>query len=598
MANGTVLSAYGYALKRGYLFSAVYLSVQILAFALIVPFVAGLIKLAVSLSDQSALTDQDIAGFLLSPVGLIAGILVIATLLVAEVLGFALIASAQRAGGGLRQVLRASYERVVGRLTRLLVFAVLFVLRVLLIAAPFVAIAGYLYLTRLTDYDINYYLSTRPPEFLRTGALIAAGLAIGAVLLVVRLSSWVLSVHLVLFTDTPASHAFAESAARTEGMKLDIVRKIAIWLVVRALAAAVIGGVTGFVANLAPIDGGLRLALTIVLVAVMIWAISNLVLNAVSLAALARVIDRILPSTDRETEDPPHLAHPALGALVLSGLAAAGLIGGALVLDTVSPKDEVEIIAHRGGALHYPENTTAAIEHGIEAGADWIEIDVQETADGEVAVIHDSDFMKVAGVELKIWDATLADLAEIDIGERFDPAFAGERTPLLRDVLEQTRDRSKLLIELKYYGHDVALEQKVVDLVEAAGMADQIAVMSLKYPAVQKMRALRPDWRAGVLAATAIGDLVGLEGDFVAVSTVTATPRRIREADDADKAIYAWTVNDALGMSRMISRGVDGLITDDPATARKVLEVRAQLSAPERLLLSLADIIGLETVKQ
>lgn len=122
--------------------------------------------------------------------------------------------------------------------------------------------------------------------------------------------------------------------------------------------------------------------------------------------------------------------------------------------------------------------------------------------------------------------------------------------------------------------------------------------MSLKYPAVQKMRALRPDWRAGVLAATAIGDLVGLEGDFVAVSTVTATPRRIREADDADKAIYGWTVNDALGMSRMISRGVDGLITDDPATARKVLEVRAQLSAPERLLLSLADIIGLETVKQ
>ena len=330
----------------------------------------------------------------------------------------------------------------------------------------------------------------------------------------------------------------------------------------------------------------------------MIWAMANLVLNAVSLAALARVIDRILPSTDREIEDPPHLAHPALGALVLSGLSAAGLIGGALVLDTVSPKDEVEIIAHRGGALHYPENTAAAIEHGIEAGADWIEIDVQETADGEVAVIHDSDFMKVAGVELKIWDTTLADLAEIDIGERFNPAFARERTPLLRDVLEQTRDRSKLLIELKYYGHDVALEQKVVDLVEAAGMADQIAVMSLKYPAVQKMRALRPDWRAGVLAATAIGDLVGLEGDFVAVSTVTATPRRIREADDADKAIYAWTVNDALGMSRMISRGVDGLITDDPATARKVLEVRAQLSAPERLLLSLADIIGLETVKQ
>ena len=55
----------------------------------------------------------------------------------------------------------------------------------------------------------------------------------------------------------------------------------------------------------------------------------------------------------------------------------------------------------------------AAIRAAIDANADWVEIDVQETADGEVVVFHDSDFMKVAGVDLKIWDATSEDLGDI-----------------------------------------------------------------------------------------------------------------------------------------------------------------------------------------
>ena len=59
---------------------------------------------------------------------------------------------------------------------------------------------------------------------------------------------------------------------------------------------------------------------------------------------------------------------------------------------------------------------------------------MQETADGEVVVIHDSDYMKLAGVDLKIWDATMPDLAEIDIGSWFDPVFAEERTGKILDV--------------------------------------------------------------------------------------------------------------------------------------------------------------------
>jgi glycerophosphoryl diester phosphodiesterase len=201
--------------------------------------------------------------------------------------------------------------------------------------------------------------------------------------------------------------------------------------------------------------------------------------------------------------------------------------------------------------------------------------------------------MKLAGVPTKIWDATMEDVETIDIGSWFGPEYADQRTPTLREVLEATKGKSKVIIELKYYGHDVDLENRVAALVEEFEMQDDIATMSLKYPAVQKMKALRPDWRAGVLAATAVGNLAGLEGDFVAVNAATVSPGLIRSVHSAGKEIYVWTVNDPLQMSAMASMGVDGWITDRPAMAREVLRVRAEMGPAERVLLWLATTFGM-----
>jgi glycerophosphoryl diester phosphodiesterase len=88
------------------------------------------------------------------------------------------------------------------------------------------------------------------------------------------------------------------------------------------------------------------------------------------------------------------------------------------------------------------------------------------------------------------------------------------------------------------------------------------------------------------------GDLQQVEADFLAVNAGFARRRLVRSAHDADKEFYVWTVNDAPTMSAMMSRGVDGLLTDKPALARSVLEQRSQMSAPERLLLELAWLLG------
>ena len=597
-----VRQAYLDAWSRRRVFVVISVVLQLAAWAMIAPALAGLVALAVSLSDQAALTDQDIAMFLLTPGGFVAAVGVLSVLLVATVWGFAMMAAVLRAGAVAPwPATRLALFAVVRRARELLVFAVLFVLRVLMLVLPFAG-AGLLVAARtMTEFDINYYLTFRPPEFL-TGVAIIAGLAlVMATILLRALSGWALALHLVVFGDVAPSAAFRASGERMQGRRFRLAVEMVLWLVVLAVLGSLTGGAVALVFNLVPLnpESGLKLALSLSLIIVALWSLVNLVLGAVGLGALARLLDGFYEDATPLAPLPKEATASLRSRLVMAGVAGLVLAGGAgwaavTLLDSLQAEDRVEIIAHRGSAGARPENTMAAFEQAIEDGADWIELDVQEMADGQVIVMHDSDFMKLAEVDLKVWDADLAAVSEIDIGSWFAPEYADQRAPLLRDVLELARGRIKVVIELKYYGYDQMIEQRVAQIVDDLEMADQVAIMSLKYPAIQKMQTLRPTWRTGVLAATAVGNLAGLDGDFVAVSTATAGPVLARSLSKAGKDLYVWTVNDPLEMSRMISMGANGLITDEPALARKVLEVRAGLSTPERLILWLSEELGLE----
>ncbi|WP_170346312.1 glycerophosphodiester phosphodiesterase family protein [Ruegeria atlantica] len=595
-----VTHAYAEAWARRRVFVPIYIAVRLLLVALIAPGVAVAVNLAVSLSNQTALTDQDIAMFLLSPAGFIASVTVLSLFLLAEVLVFAVMAGSLRMGEG--DPWRAGSAALALNLSRfpaLFGFAVRFILRVLLLALPFVAIAGLIAWWTLTEYDINYYLTFHPPAFQVAVVLIGlVGLALAWVL-IRRLSGWALALHLVLFEGASPRGAFAKSEQKMEGKRGRLKIELALWLGLRLVIAALIAAVASLLFAVVPVQegGSLRLALILSLIIAGLWSLAGLVLAATALGALAVLLDAFFEAEAKEVPHPePRRIRVPVLVTVAAALAALGigLWFGQSLLERVQAPDHAEVIGHRGAAALRPENTMASVLKAIEDGADWVEIDVQETADDVVVVAHDSDFMKLAGVNLKVWDATMQDVADIDIGSWFGPEYAAERTPTLREVLEAARGKSKVLIELKYYGHDVDLENRVIGLVEELGMQNDVATMSLKYPAVQKMEKVRPDWRSGVLAATAIGDLSGLEGEFVAVNAGMVTPGLIRKVQDAGKDIYVWTVNDPLQMSRMASMGVDGLITDRPAMANEVLRVRAEMGPGERLLLWLATTFGLQ----
>ena len=336
------------------------------------------------------------------------------------------------------------------------------------------------------------------------------------------------------------------------------------------------------------------------------WAVVNLAVNLLSTISFAVILFNLYRHLACETDvDASRLKlreHTAAGAglqLTRTRLVAVGIVGvvvavavGACAMHSVRLEDKVRIIAHRGSSKAAPENTLAAVQQAIEDGTDWIEIDVQETADGQVVVFHDSDFKKLSGRDLKIWNATMADLQNIDIGSWLAPEFKDERVPTLSAVLDRCKGKAGVVIELKYYGHDQQLEQRVAQIVEAHDMASNVILMSLKLDAVRKMKTLRPAWKVGLLMSVSAGNLQSSGADFLAVNAAFANRHFISSAHRQGRDVYVWTVNDAPTMSTMIGRGVDGLITDKPALARSVLVQRAQLSPLERSLIELAGLLG------
>ena len=580
-----------------------------LGLALLIGFVTVLLKVFLHWADDGILADADIASFLLHPIGWVAVLvlgavsigIVFARIGVLMVIGFGAIEDRQVTW---IDALRYVAPRV-GSLCRL---AGAFVARVGPLTLPFLAVAAVAYWILLGRHDINYYLAERPPEFL-VAAVIAGTLGVAFLVVFLRLfAGWLLGVPLVLFEGAAGRDALRTSADALGGRAWPV----AFWLVAGVLAGAAASSLVTFVVGilgrlLVPDFGGNLFVYAVGLGVTLGFALlANLGLLALGASLFALLVVRLYHEVAGPGRlDPalrergtlgarPRLVVPGkrfLGgtAAVLSIVVAAGLFAA----ESVDTDEPPVVIAHRGASRACPENTMAAFERAIADGADWIELDVQENADGTVIVAHDSDFMKLAGSPMKVWEARDEDLLDLDIGSGSGPEFADERVPTLSRVLETARGRVGVVIELKYYGHDEQLEARVVDAVEKARMSGHIQLMSLKLEGIKAAEALRPDWPRGLLNTVSVGDLSRLDLDFLALNGRAAKTAFIRKAHRHGMKIYVWTVNDPVQMSVMMSRGADGLITDVPDVARQVIELRDRLGPIGRLLLWVAGEGGL-----
>ncbi len=582
----------------------VHLVFMALGFAIFTPLLGVLSRLLLALSSKEVLADTDIIFFLLSPYGM--AVLVLFGAMLITILVFEQ-AAMMHTYITVKNDIQEDIIRMLGytaaRALIIFEFSVLLIIRLLIIILPFLAAAGVVAWLALTKYDINYYLAHKPPIFYLAALLIGAILLLMAIVVIRKLLAWSLTLPLILFADTTPRQSFTESSTLVSSHKKLVAFLLIGWaLSVFILSIVVFGLVQLLTNNIVPLFyDRMTLLLMVIGFLIALLALGNFFITALASGSFAGLLVEMSHhfGVSASVEDmggakrtwQMHVTRARLIGVSI-GAALISLLIGVGLLNSIQPIDDVTVVAHRGAAGRAPENTIAAVIAAIEDKTDWVEIDVQESVDGQVVVVHDSDFMKLAGVALKVWDGTLAEIQAIDVGSWFAPEFADQRTPTLIDVLKESKGKAHVVIELKYYGHDQQLEQRVIDIVEQLDMTEEIAIMSLKYDGVQKVRKLRPGWDVGLLSAQVLGKMGNLDVDFLAVNMAMATPTFIRSNQEAGKRVFVWTVNDKMSMFRMISLGVDGIITDEPALARQVMAERTELNVVERLLIHAAVMLG------
>ncbi|MCM1082113.1 MAG: glycerophosphodiester phosphodiesterase [Clostridium sp.] len=269
-----------------------------------------------------------------------------------------------------------------------------------------------------------------------------------------------------------------------------------------------------------------------------------------------------------------HFCNVILGCVVV----VLGLtLGFFLCSGKLNPNIEyvrtMEVTAHRGASAFYPENTMAAFEGAKEMGADWIELDVQQSKDGQIIVMHDTNFKRTTGVDANTWELTYEEISKLDAGSFFDSAFAGEKIPLLSQVVAFAEENNiKLNIELKPTGHETDFEKCVVDVVKAAGIEENCVITSQVYEVLENVKEYDSAITTVYVMSLAYGDINKLEAaDHFSVEATNATPSLISSVHREGKQLYVWTVNTKESITKMAELNVDNIITDDIELARKCI---------------------------
>jgi glycerophosphoryl diester phosphodiesterase len=240
------------------------------------------------------------------------------------------------------------------------------------------------------------------------------------------------------------------------------------------------------------------------------------------------------------------------------------------------------VIAHRGGGTVAPENTIAAIRAGFARGFRAIEIDAMLPRDDTPVLMHDPTLLRTAGRPGPVTDFTAAELCELDVGKWHSPPYAGERVPLLADVLALCRSEGIWVnVEVKPVpGREIATGRAVAGVV-ASAYADRLRVggarqdnvapevpllSSFSIEALQAARAAAPDvprgWLTDRVPVNWAARVAAL--DCIALHTNQRyLTQRVAEAVKASGTwLFCYTVNDPARARALLQWGVDAFCTD------------------------------------
>ncbi len=233
--------------------------------------------------------------------------------------------------------------------------------------------------------------------------------------------------------------------------------------------------------------------------------------------------------------------------------------------------------AHRGASGHAPENTLAAMRVAMEMGAHMSELDIQQTADDRLALLHDDDLDRTTSGSGMLWQKPLAELQTYETGSWFAPQFAGEPLPTLEEVMALVRGKMKLNIEVKLHGHERDIAKLVVDTIRREKFEQECIVTSFGHNVADEIKALAPELKVGYIFGKEEYHEGVFEGpvEVLSVNHYLVSEEFMARARAAHKEVHVWTVNEKSLMHRMMDLGVEAIITNYPDRLAEVMEERA-----------------------
>lgn len=325
----------------------------------------------------------------------------------------------------------------------------------------------------------------------------------------------------------------------------------------------------------------LTLAITATVIALILVLFANFTIPITySIIGAMYYRNKILCGEDVPEYQPITTKHPKFRRIASIVLACASVVN-VVYIDMISDRnfsfrvqflDKPQVTAHRGDSISAPENTIPAFESAIEKRADYAELDVQQTKDGVIVVMHDSNLKRTTGVNKNIWEVTYDEIKDLDAGSWFSPRFEGMRIPTLDEVLKICDGDINLNIELKPTGHEVDFEKCVLDIIYDNGYEKDCVIASMDYSCLEKVKEYDPDITTVFVTAVAYGSMTSLEhADAFSIEASFVTNQMVSKLHDSGKQVYAWTVNTEDSIQKMIEVGVDNIITDNPVLAHELV---------------------------
>ncbi|MBB2747923.1 UNVERIFIED_ORG: glycerophosphoryl diester phosphodiesterase [Microbispora rosea subsp. rosea] len=246
------------------------------------------------------------------------------------------------------------------------------------------------------------------------------------------------------------------------------------------------------------------------------------------------------------------------------------------------------VVAHRGASAYAPENTVAAFELARDQGADMFELDVQETRDHHLVLMHDTTLGRTTDAEevfpgrapWRVGDLKLAEIRKLDAGSwfsrkaRFSGAYAGEAVPTLGEALRAMRGSGLgLLLEIKEPRLYPGIEARVAEEIgRDPAWRGRIVVQSFDWESMRRFHGLMPGVPIGLLGTPRIAELPGLArfADQINPPYADVTADYVRRVHRLRMKVLAWTVDDPTAVRRLIGAGVDGVITNRPDVVREL----------------------------